>query len=163
MAMNEALLAEFDHEMAVTRRLLDRVPADRLGWKPHARSMSMGRLATHLSEIPAWSVAVISGSSFNITGDYLPRECASIEEVLRSFDSSVAETRAALARISDAELGAPWSLLKDGQEVFSLPRVAALRGFLFSHVVHHRGQLSVYLRMNDVPLPAIYGPSADQA
>jgi uncharacterized damage-inducible protein DinB len=143
MAIKEGLLAEYDHETATTRKLLERVPEDRLAWKPHARSMSFGQLAMHLSSIPRWGDAILNA------------------EVLSAFDRHVRTTRAALDK-SDAELAALWTLKRDGQEIFAMPRAAAFRSFVLYHLVHHRGQMSVYLRLNGIPVPSIYGPSADE-
>ncbi len=162
MAFTDALLPEFDHEMATTRKLLERVPEARLGWKPHQRSMSLARLATHLAEIPRWSKHIIDEDEIDLKGDYRPNEETSVAAILSLFDKSVAESRKSMAAKSDAELMAPWTFKVQGKTMFSMPRVAVMRSMLFNHIVHHRGQLSVYLRLNDVPVPPIYGPSADE-
>jgi uncharacterized damage-inducible protein DinB len=159
------LLPEFDHEMGITRRLLERVPEADLAWKPHDRSMSLGALAAHLSRIPAWSDVITQKPEFDLgVAPDAPagEEPASRDALLELFDRHVAEARTRFASMSDPEYLAMWTFKKDGQVVFSLPRVAALRGFLMNHSVHHRGQLSVYLRLRNVPLPAMYGPSADE-
>lgn len=163
MGMKDALLPEFDHETGTTRRLLERVPEDKLAWQPHQKSMSLGRLAMHLAEVPAWGAMTISQTEtvFN-TGDYKARTGESRAEILAVFDEGVAATRKALAQASDAELLVTWTLKSDGKTVFSMPRIGVLRGMVMNHMIHHRAQLSVYLRMNDVPLPAMYGPSADE-
>jgi len=162
MALKELVLAEFDHEMGATRRLLERLPDDKLGWRPHARSMTMGGLATHLGNIPNWSAAILDGDSFDLTAAPPPmEERTSRSDVLALFDASTRTARGAMDK-SDAEYMGRWTLKRGGQEVFSMPRVAVFRSFVISHSVHHRGQLSVYLRLNDVPVPAIYGPSADE-
>jgi uncharacterized damage-inducible protein DinB len=162
MAIKDGLLAEFDHEMGTTRKLLDRLPDDKLAWKPHDRSMSLGGLATHLSNIPIWGGMIMNTSQFDLA-DSPPHldEKTSRADVLAHFDETTRATRAAMDK-TDAELIAPWSLRRAGQEIFTLPRLAAFRSFVLYHSVHHRGQLSVYLRLNDVPVPAIYGPSADE-
>jgi len=162
MALTDALLPEFDHEMATTRKLLERLPEARLGWKPHDRSMTLGRLATHLAEIPQWSRHIICEDEIDLKGAYQPNEQRSVAAILALFDASVAESRKAMAGKSDAELMATWTFKVQGKTMFTMPRVAVMRSMLFNHMVHHRGQLSVYLRLNDVPLPAIYGPSADE-
>ncbi len=162
MAFTDALLPEFDHEMATTRKLLERVPETQLGWKPHERSMSLGRLATHLAELPQWAKHIICEDEINLTGGYTPREEQSVTAILSQFDTSIAETRRLIAAKSDAELMAPWTFKANGKTLFTMPRAAVLRGMLFNHMVHHRGQLSVYLRLQNVPVPAIYGPSADE-
>jgi uncharacterized damage-inducible protein DinB len=162
MAIKDELLAEFDHEMASTRRLLERLPDDRLAWKPHAKSMSLGALATHLSSLPRWGGTILNDLSFDLAdGPPPPEEKRSRAEILAAFDAAAKQTRAQLDK-TDAELVARWALMRSGQEMFSMPRVAAFRTFVLYHTVHHRGQLSVYLRLNDVPVPSIYGPSADE-
>jgi uncharacterized damage-inducible protein DinB len=162
MAIKDGLLAEYDHEMGTTRKLLDRLPDDKLAWRPHAKSMSLGGLATHLSNLPNWGGTILNERTFDLA-DAPPNleEKTSRADILAAFDASSARTRAWLDK-TDAELLVPWSLRRGGREVFTLPRVAAFRTFVLYHVVHHRGQLSVYLRLNDIPVPAIYGPSADE-
>lgn len=162
MAIKEALLAEFDHEMATTRKLLDRVPDAQFGWKPHEKSMSVGGLATHLANIPHWSAQILKTSSFNLA-DAPPNidEKRSRAEVLRHFDESTAAARAAM-NIEDPEWMTVWTLRNGEHEMFSMPRAGAYRAFVLSHSIHHRGQLSVYLRLLDIAVPSIYGPSADE-
>ena len=160
--MKEALLAEYDHEMGTTRKLLDRLPDGKFSWKPHEKSMSLGGLATHLANIPYWGDVILNHSSIDLST--MPPNLAektSRAAVLADFDDKVRKTRAFLDR-TDAELVSPWTLKRGGQEIFTAPRVAAFRSFVLHHIIHHRGQLSVYLRLNDVPVPAIYGPSADE-
>ncbi|HYO12172.1 MAG TPA: DinB family protein [Thermoanaerobaculia bacterium] len=167
MALSEALLPEFDQEMATTRKVLERIPEDRLGWKPHPKSPTLGWLATHLTVLPYWMVVTIEQDSLDAApaggGSPLAQEATSRQEVLDLFDKNVAAARAALEGVSDEHLGKPWTLLAGGRTVFTLPRVATLRSFVISHMIHHRAQLGLYLRLNDVPVPAIYGPSADEA
>jgi uncharacterized damage-inducible protein DinB len=160
--MVDALLPEFDHEMTTTRKLLERVPDDRLAWKPHDKSMSIGALATHLSTLPWWGEMTITRPEFDVASIGPQAEATSRAQILETFDRHVAATRAAISASSDAELMAPWALKREGHTIFSMPRAAAWRSFVLSHVVHHRGQLSVYLRLLDVPVPSIYGPSADE-
>jgi uncharacterized damage-inducible protein DinB len=160
--IKEGLLAEYDHEMGTTRRLLERVPNDRLPWKPHARSMSMGGLATHLSNIPHWAGTILKEASFDLAGappNLEPK--SSRAEILEAFDQSTRQARGLMDQ-TDAEYASRWTLTRGGQEMFSMPRVAAFRSFVLNHIIHHRGQLSVYLRLNDILVPAIYGPSADE-
>ena len=162
MAIRDALLADYDHEMGTTRRLLERLPEDKLGWKPHDRSMSLGGLATHLSRIPEWAATILNEPSFDLaTVPPSPAEPTSRAAILASFDATRARTRAWMDK-TDGEYNAIWTLQRGGQQVFSVPRVAAFRSFVLHHIIHHRGQLSVYLWMNDVAVPAIYGPSADE-
>lgn len=162
MAMRDGLLAEYDHETATTRKLLARVPDDRLSWKPHARSMSLGALATHISQLPRWGDVILNGAQFDLSeAPPPPADESSAARLLAAFDGHVRATRASLDK-SDAELSAMWTLRRSGQEIFSMPRAGAFRSFVLYHLVHHRGQLSVYLRLNEIPVPAIYGPSADE-
>lgn len=166
MALNRALLAEFDHEMANTRKTLERVPEGKFDWKPHEKSMAMGGLATHLANIPSWGVIAIEKESFDMAPPGAPpprmQMARSRREVLELFDKNASAARAAIAGASDEQLKQPWSLLSGGNTVFTLPRIAVLRSMVMSHGIHHRGQLTVYLRLNDIPVPAIYGPSADE-
>ena len=161
MAIKDALLAEYDHEMGTTRRLLERVPEDKLAWKPHDRSRSLAELATHLANIPRWGGTILNEPSFDLAGGPPhAEERTSRAGILQLFDEATKQTRAWLDK-GDAEYAGMWSLRRGGQEMFSMPRIAAFRSFVIHHTIHHRGQLSVYLRLNDVPVPAIYGPSAD--
>jgi uncharacterized damage-inducible protein DinB len=162
MAIKDGLIAEFDHEMGTTRKLLDRLPDDRLSWKPHEKSMSLGGLATHIANLPHWSDMILNRAMFDL--DEAPPNLEPLRsraEVLALFAETVSATRGRLDK-SDAEFVAPWTLKRGGHQMFTMPRIAAFRSFVLSHTIHHRGQLSVYLRLNEVPVPAIYGPSADE-
>jgi uncharacterized damage-inducible protein DinB len=162
MAIKDGLLAEFDHEMGTTRRLLERVPDEKLSWKPHDKSRSLGALATHLTALPHWGGTILNDAFFDlVSGLPAAREKTSRAEILAAFDQATKQTRALIDK-TDAELVAPWSLRRGGHEMFTMPRASAFRTFVLYHTVHHRGQLSVYLRLNDVPVPAMYGPSADE-
>lgn len=167
MALSEGLLPEFDHEMANTRKTLERVPHEKFGWKPHEKSTAMGGLATHLSNIPTWVGYTIDQESLDLApgGKPLPpAELAkSSEDLLAAFDTNVAKARAAIAGASDADLFKPWTLMSNGNALMTLPKVAVLRSFVMNHLIHHRAQLGVYLRLNDIPVPSIYGPSADES
>lgn len=166
MTMSEALLPEFDHEMANTRKTLERVPEEKFGWKPHEKSMTMGRLAKHLADIPGWVEHTLNQDRLDVNPEggqqEQPSEVPSRKELLALFDKNVATGRAALAGAADDQFRQPWTLLSGGKEIFTLPRAAVLRSFVMSHTIHHRAQLGVYLRLNDVPVPSIYGPSADE-
>jgi len=165
VTIKDVLLPEYDHEMATARKLLERIPDGEMGWKPHPRSMSMGELASHLAGIPGWAGAILKTPTFDMADageDHGPKAPASRTALLQYFDRTVAEARAAIASTSDAEFMGMWSLKNRGQDVFSAPRVAATRSFIFNHAIHHRGQLSVYLRLKNIPVPAMYGPSADE-
>jgi len=166
MAIKDALLPEFDHEMGTTRRLLDRAPEQAFDWKPHEKSMTLGGLSSHLANIPHWCTAILGAPVMDlatIPEDARPKPATSHADLLALFDTNVAAARERLATVTDPEMMAPWTLRQGDQEIFTLPRVAALRSFVMNHSIHHRGQLSVYLRLNGVPLPSIYGPTADEA
>lgn len=162
MPLNQALLPEFDHEMANTRKSLERIPEGKFDWKPHQKSMTLGGLATHLSTINHWAEAIIGQDSFDVAGVAPPPPCKSRQEVLNAFDQGTAAARKALAGATDEQLMKPWSLVNAGQTIFTLPRIGVVRSFILSHTIHHRAQLGVYLRLNDIPVPSIYGPSADE-
>jgi uncharacterized damage-inducible protein DinB len=162
MALVDALLPEFDHEMATTRTVLERVPGDRFDWKPHAKSFSIGALATHVATLPTWAVETLERSEIDVGGQPPPTALPSKNEVLAAFDKNVAAVRAALTGKTDAELMAIWSLKRSGRTLFSMPKATVLRSFVLNHLIHHRGQLTVYLRLLDVPVPSVYGPSADE-
>ena len=168
MRISDTLLPEFDQEMASTRKILERCPESKFGWRPHAKSWTMAELATHVANLPDWANETLKKESL----DYAPadgsqpykREPAqSNRELLADFDKNVVSARAAIAETSDEGYAKLWTLLAGGQKIFSIPRIAVLRSFVFNHIIHHRGQLSVYLRLNDIPVPGLYGPSADEA
>ena len=162
MAIKDALIAEYDHEMGTTRKLLDRLPEDKLAWKPHEKSMALGQLAGHLGNISQWAGAILNDTSFDV-GTAAPNADVktSRAEILATFDQHAAQARAWLDK-SDADYMTMWTLKQGGKELFSMPRIAVFRTFVINHVIHHRGQLSVYLRLNNIPVPSIYGPSADE-
>lgn len=165
MALSEALLPEFDQEMAGTRRTLERVPDDKFGWKPHEKSGTFGWLASHLANIPGWTAVVIDHENFDMAPGGTPMKTPtgnSRKEVLEFFDQNVASARRAIAGVSDANLMKTWSLLQNGKSVLAMPKIAVLRSFILNHNVHHRAQLGVYLRLNNIAVPSIYGPSADE-
>ncbi len=163
MAMVDALLPEFDHEIAVTRKVLERVDETRLGWQPHEKSMTLGRLAQHVAEIPQWGKTILDEPEFNmVDGERTPNATSTSAELLGSFDGLAKTMRARLAAKTDAEMMSTWTFKHNGQEVFGMPRAAAWRSMVMSHMIHHRGQLSVYLRLTGAKVPGIYGPSADE-
>ena len=162
MPLVDALLPEFDHEMTTTRKVLERVPEDRFDWKPHAKSFSAGELATHVANLPTWGTETLTKSEIDLAGGQRVAALASKAELIATFDKNVAAARAALTGKTDAELLAIWSLKRGGKTIFSMPKTAVLRSFVLSHLIHHRGQLCVYLRLLDVPVPSVYGPSADE-
>lgn len=160
----ESLLPEFDHEMTMTRRLLERVPDATLGWRPHEKSFTMAGLATHLANIPRWGRSILDQTHYDLaqSDGRRPAEGASRVEILAAFDENVGAVRKGLIEMSEAELGAIWTLKRGDHVVLTMPRIAAVRRFLVHHMIHHRGQLSVYLRLQNVALPPMYGPSADE-
>lgn len=167
MAIKDGILPEFDHEMASTRKTLERVPEGKAEFRPHEKSMALDRLAGHVAELPGFAVAVIGQDSIDArpadpSQRRAPLKMTSQKQLLEEFDKNVAAARAAIEGASDEHLMKTWSLNAGGKTIFSLPRIAALRGFVMSHLIHHRAQLGVYLRLNDVPVPSIYGPSADE-
>jgi len=165
MSICAALLPEFDQEMANTRKTLARVPEDKFGWKPHAKSGSLGWLASHIADLPGLMFVAVNENSVDIApgGKPIARPGASThQELMERFDANVARARAALAEAPDAKLTEIWSLLANGAPIVTLPRSAVIRTLGFSHIIHHRAQLGVYLRLNDIAVPSIYGPSADE-
>jgi uncharacterized damage-inducible protein DinB len=161
VSVAESFLPEFDAEIAATRRLVERLPADRLAWKPHPKSKSLGELATHLVEQPRWGVR-FGGESFMVGSEKAPAMKTSAEFVAR-LDENAAAARSAIARKTDAEMAEEFRVLKpDGEVFFRLSRRELVRRILLNHMIHHRGQLTVYMRQNEVPLPPIYGPTADE-
>lgn len=166
--MNRAqvMLIEFDHEMAKTRKTLERLPEDRFDWRPHPKSFTMRELGTHLAFIPFMGKTALTTERFDVVRDgagMRPPKFDSRAEVLALFDRNAAEMRALLEKTEDEAMLQPWTLQADGKEIFTTPRIATLRNMVLNHMIHHRGQLTIYLRLCDVPVPAIYGPSADEA
>ena len=166
MSLNQALLAEFENEMQTTRRCLANVPTEKLSWKPHEKSMSMGSLASHISDMVGWASEIIANDVMDIAPDGAPpsaNEATSTADLLNNFDQNLAAGSAAIGAAGDESLLQNWTFKFGGKALMTLPRLAAIRGFVLSHIIHHRGQLSVYLRLNDISVPSIYGPSADDA
>jgi len=163
MSIAQGLLAEFDMETASTRRTLERLPEDKLDWTPDPKSMSLGRLAAHVAEMPGWAAMTMNTDELDFAkGSYVPAVATSREQILKIADENAAAARAAIAAASDADFMKPWSLRQGDQIFFTMPKIAVIRGMVMNHTIHHRGQLTVYYRMNGVPVPALYGPSADE-
>jgi len=166
VAYKDALLAEFDMEMASTRRTLERVPDDKFDWKPHTKSGTLGWMAGHVANLPHWAVMTMQQDSLDLAPaggqGYVSPKPVNRKELLELFDKNRAEARAALAAGDDAAFAKPWALLMGGKQLFSEPRAAVIRRMVLNHSIHHRGQLTMYLRLLDVPVPALYGPSADE-
>jgi uncharacterized damage-inducible protein DinB len=166
MSYAQALLPEFDQEMANTRKVLERVPDDKLDWKAHPKSHTIGWNANHIAELPRWLVMVLSGPSIDVApagGEpYVSPKLTSSREIVELFDRNVADARKAIEGASDEDVAASWSLLQGGNPIFTMPRSAVIRGMVLNHIIHHRSHLLVYLRLNDVPVPGMYGPSGDE-
>jgi uncharacterized damage-inducible protein DinB len=166
MAIKDGLLGGFDNEMDNTRHVLERIPEDKFGWKPHPKSGTMIWLAGHVANLAGWGTHTLQSDEMDIApgGKQMepPPTPKNRQELLAIFDKGRNETRKAIEAASDADLMKPWSLKNNGQNILTMPKVAVLRGVVINHLIHHRGQLTVYLRLNDVPVPALYGPSADE-
>lgn len=162
MAISELLVQEFDREAANTRKTLERVPAEKWDWKPQQKSGTLGWLSGHVATLPAFGSVIIGTHELDITTAKIPR----VEKhamLVDTFDKLSQETRQALTRVTDEQLRQPWSLKNQSQTIFTLPRYHALRAMCFNHIIHHRAQLTMYFRQLGVPVPALYGPSADES
>jgi len=166
MSFAQIILPEFEQEMASTRKVLERVPEDKLDWQPHPKSHTIGWNACHLAEMPGWVANTLSASSLDIAPpggpQYQSPKLRSRKEILDLFDKNVAAAKKAIAAATDDQVGQMWSLLKAGQTMFSMPRSAVIRSFVINHIIHHRAILCVYLRLNNIPVPGMYGPSGDE-
>ena len=166
MPISAVLLPEFDHEMATARKVIERLPEDKYDWAPHEKSMKAGRLASHIAEMSGWGAASLLEDSIDLAPVGGPAmeslNAASKAQLLEAFDKNAGACRAAIAATSDESFMQPWSLLRAGQTLMTMPRIAVIRTFVLNHVIHHRGQLSVYLRLVGAKVPSIYGPSADE-
>jgi uncharacterized damage-inducible protein DinB len=166
MAIAPTLLPEFDHEMAGCRTTLERIPSTRFDFKPHAKSFSLGQLANHLASVPSWATTTLETTELDFidpdVAAKMPLPSATTEGLLETFDRGVTAARAALAAASDADLMVVWTGKSHGKVVFAFPRLAVYRSFIMNHMIHHRAQLALYLRLLDLPVPALYGPTADE-
>lgn len=166
MRISDALLPEFDQESATTRKVLERCPDDKFNWRPHPKSWTMGELATHIAQMPSWAVETLTKTELDYAppGEepYKAEQITNSKDLLATYDKNVTAARAALAASGNDEMMADWTLLAGGQRIFTMPRVAVVRSFVFNHNVHHRAQLGVYLRLNDIPVSQMYGPTADE-
>ncbi len=162
MPIIDAMLKELEHESETTRRVLERVPDDKLTWKPHQKSFTLAQLATHVATIPGVIGKAVTVDNWNMPESRPYTDATSRQELLDMFSKFLAEGKEALRQLDDAKLMSTWTLSRGGQAVFSLPRIAVVRSVIMNHLYHHRGQLSVYLRLLDVPVPSMYGPSADE-
>ena len=166
MSIAQSILPELEIEMAGTRKVLERVPDDRLDWKAHEKSNSIGWVACHLAEIPGWVEGTLTQDTWDIhpvDGEpYRSPQLGSRQEILDLFDANVAAAKSRIAATPDEEFAKPWSLLSGGQTLFTIPKLGVIRTWVLNHAIHHRAHLCVYLRLNDIPVPALYGPSADE-
>ena len=166
MTIGQMMLGEFDQEMANTRKVLERCPEDKWNWKPHDKSGTVGWLAGHIATLPGWTTMTITTEELDyapVNGpSYEPPKTENRKQLLEMFDKEAAEARKALAGVSDEEMMKGWKLLAGGKEIFTMPRIACIRGFVMNHLIHHRAQLTVYYRLLGVPVPGLYGPSADE-
>jgi uncharacterized damage-inducible protein DinB len=163
MSIAQSLLPEFEHEFATLRKTLERIPDGRWDYTPHAKSMNLGRLSGHLAELGGWVNATLEKDELDFAKEpYAPFTPTSTAGLVAKLDATVAKARVALAGASDTDLMKPWSLRQGEQIFFTMPKIAVLRSFVMNHMIHHRAQLGVYLRLNDVPVPSTYGPSADE-
>lgn len=158
-----AFAAELEQEAATTRKCLERIPAEKFDWKPHEKSMTFSRLASHLSEMFGWAKPTMEQDELDFaTFDYKPFEPKTNAELLEKFEKNVSEAMESVRNATDEDFMKPWTMKNGDKVYFSLPKVAVIRSFVMNHIIHHRGQLSVYLRLNDISVPALYGPSADE-
>jgi uncharacterized damage-inducible protein DinB len=166
MTYAESILPEFDHEMANTRKVLERVPEDKLDWQPHPKSRTIGWNANHLAEIPGWVEGTLTQTEWDIAPVDGPRyqspQLTSLQEILELFDRNVAAARRAIQAVRDEDMGQMWSLVKESKPLFTMPRATVIRSFVVNHLIHHRAHLLVYLRLNNIPVPGMYGPSGDE-
>ena len=166
MSIAESLLPEFDQEMTVTRKHLERTPAAHADWKPHAKSMTLGGLAVHIAEVPSWITSTLARTELDLNPPggpaYVSPKFQSVPALLALFDDHVKRGRAAIVAASDKDFMVPWSLKSGGTVFFTMPRIAVIRSFVMNHMIHHRGQFTVYLRLKDVAVPSSYGPTADE-
>jgi len=162
MTISQTILPEFDEEMKKTRAILERVPDGKFDYQPHEKSMNLGRLANHVAELPGWVTMTLEQERLDFGPDFKPQLVATREELLNIFDKNVSEARAAIAATGDEHWHKTWTCTYAGQTIISDPRVTVMRSAIMNHLIHHRAQLGVYLRLNDVAIPGMYGPSADE-
>ncbi|MBS1916994.1 MAG: DinB family protein, partial [Bacteroidetes bacterium] len=161
MSIKTSFIGELKSESANTKKILEKVPLEKAGWKPHEKSMSIGRLATHIAETSHWIFRILEADEFDFAANaFTPRVAKSTEELMEIFNTNISKSIAALENASDDDLEKNWTLKRGEHIVFSIPKKVAIRGWGFNHTVHHRGQLSVYLRLLDIAVPGMYGPSA---
>lgn len=162
MALKDAFIAELKHECASTKKMLERVPMDKQDWKPHEKSMTLGKLAAHVADIPHWISNIIHIDEYDFMQHYKPMPASTNEELMQLFQEKLDKAIADLEKINDEDFKKMWTVKAGEQVMYNLPKAVAVRGWAFSHMIHHRGQLSVYLRLLNIPVPGMYGPTADE-
>jgi uncharacterized damage-inducible protein DinB len=162
MSISQAFLPEFDQEMANTRKLLERYPDGKNDYKPHPKSMALDRLASHVAELPGWAKMTLEVEVLEIDPAFRPFIAASRQQLLEAFDKNVASARPLIESAADEDWMKMWTLRFGGKDMMTMPRVAVMRGVVMNHMIHHRAQLGVYFRLNDIEIPGMYGPSADE-
>ena len=163
MTIGGAYAMELKQEARTTRTILERLPADKFDWKPHEKSMTLGRLAGHIIEMVGWTGSTLTQDGIDFANmNYEPKVYTTTESMLDDFDKNVTDAKAILSSIDDSEMFKTWTMRNGEKVYFEMPRIAVMRGFVMSHIIHHRGQLAVYIRLLDIPVPPIYGPSADE-
>lgn len=159
--ISESLLPEFDHEMGTTRKYMDRLPEAHASFRPHDKSMYLAQLASHIAEMVGWVAPTLTTDELDITG-FQPKVANTRQELLQIFDANVVAARAAIEQMEARDWSKPWALKMGGHTAFSMPKIGVVRSMILNHIIHHRGQLSVYYRAVGVPVPSTYGPSADE-
>ena len=163
MTLGQILMAELKHEAVSTRKMLERIPAGKLAWKPHEKSMSLEQLAGHIVNMFSWTNVTLKQDELDFAkSDYKPKAYREASELVADFDKNIEDAVETLSNISNEEMAQTWTMRNGEQIYFTMPRTAVMRTFVMNHIIHHRGQLSVYLRLLDVPLPSVYGPTADE-
>jgi len=163
MSISQALLPEFDEEMKNTRKILECVPDGKFEYQPHVKSMQLGRLATHVAELPSWASTTLSTELLDLDSkSWKPNIATNRAQLLEMFDKAVKEAREKIASASDADWQVNWTMKFDGNTIMTMPRVAVVRSIVMNHLIHHRAQLGVFLRLNEIAIPGMYGPSADE-
>jgi uncharacterized damage-inducible protein DinB len=163
MSLGQILMAELKHEAISTRKMLERIPSDKLAWKPHEKSMTLERIAGHIVEMVGWTKSSLTEDELDFSKfDYKPKEYTDASQLVADLDANVAEAVEILNNTSNETMAENWTMKNGEQVYFTMPKAAVMRTFVMNHIIHHRGQMSVYLRLLDIPVPSIYGPSADE-
>ncbi len=162
MTIGQVLTMELQHEAIATRKMLERIPSDKLAWTPHEKSMTLERIAGHIVEMISWTKETLTKDELDFAADYTPKTYTDAAELVTDFDENVADAIAVLGATTNEILATNWTLRNGEHVLFTMPKKAVMRLFVMNHIIHHRGQMAVYLRLLDIPVPSIYGPSADE-